>query len=115
MNHNNYSTPHNELKLESPPGDLAIWIFILAELSVFGLLFVVYAFTRRHNLELFNLYQLQRNKVRILDQQQNGKILPRLKALRRITQDFRLATVIAAEREVAKTVVDLRVKRNCGK
>lgn len=63
MNHNNHSTPHCELKIESPPGDLAIWIFILAELSVFGLLFVVYAFTRRHNLELFNLYQLQLDRT----------------------------------------------------
>jgi nitric oxide reductase NorE protein len=46
-----------------PPGDLAIWIFILAELSVFALLFVVYAFTRRYNLELFNLYQLQLDRT----------------------------------------------------
>ncbi len=43
---------------QSPPGDLAIWVFILAELSVFGALFVVYAFARRHNLELFDHYQL---------------------------------------------------------
>lgn len=46
-------------KADSPPGDLAIWVFILAEMSVFGVLFVVYAFTRRYNLELFNLHQLQ--------------------------------------------------------
>ncbi|MDH5786023.1 MAG: cytochrome c oxidase subunit 3 family protein [Chromatiales bacterium] len=42
-----------------PPGDVAIWIFILAELSVFALLFVVYAFTRHYNLELFDLHQQQ--------------------------------------------------------
>ena len=40
-----------------PPGDLAIWVFILAELSVFAIFFVAYAFTRMSNPELFNLYQ----------------------------------------------------------
>lgn len=40
-----------------PPGDLAIWIFILAELSVFAVFFAVYAFTRMNNVELFNEYQ----------------------------------------------------------
>lgn len=43
----------------SPPGDLAIWIFILAELLVFAVLFIVYAMARRHHIELFNHYQLQ--------------------------------------------------------
>jgi len=41
-----------------PPGDLAIWIFILAEMLVFGVLFVVYAFSRSHQVELFNASQL---------------------------------------------------------
>ena len=41
-----------------PPGDLAIWIFILAELSVFAIFFVAYAFTRMNNPALFNLYQV---------------------------------------------------------
>ncbi|MES9963773.1 MAG: cytochrome c oxidase subunit 3 family protein [Candidatus Sedimenticola sp. 20ELBAFRAG] len=40
-----------------PPGDLAIWIFILAELSVFAIFFSAYAFTRMNNVELFNQYQ----------------------------------------------------------
>ena len=40
-----------------PPGDLAIWIFILAELSVFAIFFAAYAFTRMGNPELFNTYQ----------------------------------------------------------
>ena len=40
-----------------PPGDLAIWIFILAELTVFALFFASYAFTRMGNPELFNTYQ----------------------------------------------------------
>lgn len=40
-----------------PPGDLAIWIFILAELSVFAIFFASYAFTRMGNPELFDTYQ----------------------------------------------------------
>ncbi len=40
-----------------PPGDLAIWIFILAELAVFAAFFGSYAFTRMQHVELFNLYQ----------------------------------------------------------
>ncbi len=40
-----------------PPGDLAIWIFILAELGVFAVFFAAYAFTRMNNVELFNEYQ----------------------------------------------------------
>jgi len=41
-----------------PPGDLAIWFFILAELLVFGVFFLAYAWTRRANIELFDAYQL---------------------------------------------------------
>ncbi len=40
-----------------PPGDLAIWIFILAELAVFGAFFSAYAFTRMNQVALFNEYQ----------------------------------------------------------
>lgn len=40
-----------------PPGDLAVWIFILAELLVFALFFSAYAFTRMNHVELFNQYQ----------------------------------------------------------
>jgi len=40
------------------PGDFAIWIFILAELLVFGILFVAFAFARRYHLEMFNAGQL---------------------------------------------------------
>ncbi len=39
------------------PGDFAIWIFIFAELLVFGVLFVAYAVTRSSNVEQFNHYQ----------------------------------------------------------
>ena len=42
-----------------PPGDLAIWIFILAELLVFAAFFAAYAFTRMQHVELFNQYQQQ--------------------------------------------------------
>ena len=40
-----------------PPGDLAIWIFILAELAVFAAFFAAYAFTRMGHVELFDTYQ----------------------------------------------------------
>lgn len=39
------------------PGDFAIWIFIFAELLVFGIFFLAYAFARANNVELFNEYQ----------------------------------------------------------
>ncbi len=41
-----------------PPGDLAIWVFILAELAVFLVLFAAYAFARLKHLALFNEMQL---------------------------------------------------------
>lgn len=40
-----------------PPGDLAIWIFILAELGVFALFFTAYAFARSYNVALFDEFQ----------------------------------------------------------
>ncbi|HFD32246.1 MAG TPA: cytochrome c oxidase subunit 3 family protein [Gammaproteobacteria bacterium] len=46
-----------------PPGDFAIWIFIYAELLVFGIFFLAYAFTRSHNVELFNESQLHLNRI----------------------------------------------------
>lgn len=50
-----------------PPGDLAIWVFILAELLVFALFFASYAFTRLDNVDLFTAYQatLDRNAALI--------------------------------------------------
>jgi len=42
---------------EYPPGDLAIWFFILAELLAFAVFFSAYAFARAHNVELFNEMQ----------------------------------------------------------
>ena len=40
-----------------PPGDLAIWIFILAELLVFAVFFAAYAFARAGDVALFDEYQ----------------------------------------------------------
>ncbi len=45
-----------------PPGDLAIWFFIFAELLAFGVFFLSYAFARANNIELFNESQLQLNR-----------------------------------------------------
>lgn len=44
------------------PGDFAIWIFIFAELVVFGVLFSAYAFTRAAHVQLFNASQLTLNR-----------------------------------------------------
>ncbi|MGB3918225.1 cytochrome c oxidase subunit 3 family protein [Thiothrix litoralis] len=44
-------------RLAPLPGDLAMWIFILAELLVFAVFFASYAFARSGNVELFNHYQ----------------------------------------------------------
>ncbi|MDD5240495.1 MAG: cytochrome c oxidase subunit 3 family protein [Sulfuricella sp.] len=46
----------------SPPGDLAIWFFIFAELLAFGIFFGSYAFSRAHHVELFNQSQLLLNR-----------------------------------------------------
>ena len=43
---------------EDLPGDFAIWIFILAEMLVFGVMFIVYAFARSNQLDVFNASQL---------------------------------------------------------
>lgn len=53
--------------LRYPPGDLALWIFILAELSVFAIFFAAYAFTRMQHVALFDQYQatLDRNSALI--------------------------------------------------
>lgn len=53
------NTQHHGYALRHyPPGDLAIWVFILAELAAFFALFVAYAFTRLRHLDLFNEMQL---------------------------------------------------------
>lgn len=44
-------------RLAPLPGDFAIWVFIFAELLVFAVFFLAYAFTRSGNVEMFNHYQ----------------------------------------------------------
>lgn len=46
-----------------PPGDLAVWFFIFAELLAFGVLFLAYAFSRSVNLELFEAGQQTLNRA----------------------------------------------------
>ena len=46
-----------QLERRYPPGDLAIWIFILAELTVFAIFFAAYSFARLGDPALFDLYQ----------------------------------------------------------
>ena len=57
------STLPNPAQEKRLPGDLAIWFFILAEMLAFAVFFASYAFSRAHNVEMFNLYQhtLDRN------------------------------------------------------
>ncbi len=45
------------------PGDFAIWIFIFAELVVFGVLFATFAFARSAHVGLFNTSQLTLNRA----------------------------------------------------
>lgn len=45
------------------PGDFAIWIFIFAELLVFGVLFAAYAFARSAHVDLFNTSQQTLNRA----------------------------------------------------
>jgi len=45
------------------PGDLAMWFFIFAELLVFGIFFLAYAFARSGNVDLFNASQMQLDRV----------------------------------------------------
>ena len=40
-----------------------MWFFILAELLVFGVFFLAYAFARTHNVELFNTSQLELDRL----------------------------------------------------
>ena len=71
-----------------PPGDLAIWIFILAELLVFALFFAAYAFTRMNNVELFNEHQLHLDRRAAL-----------LNTLALITSSYFVVRAVAAIRE----------------
>ena len=69
----------------TPPGDLAIWFFIFAELLAFGVFFGAYAFARAKNVELFNQSQLLLNR-------ESGAI----NALVLITSSFFVVRAVAA-------------------
>ena len=60
------SAPHaltpTDQDLRYPPGDLAIWVFILAELLVFATFFASYAFARLQQPALFDHYQASLNR-----------------------------------------------------
>lgn len=72
----------------TPPGDLAIWFFILAELLVFAVFFASYAFTRAGHVELFNNYQLSLNRNLAL-----------INTLALITSSYFVVRAVAAMRE----------------
>jgi nitric oxide reductase NorE protein len=71
-----------------PPGDLAIWIFICAELLVFAVFFASYAFTRAAHVELFNEWQRTLNRDYAL-----------VNTLALITSSYFVVRAIAAVRE----------------
>ena len=75
-------------KRRYPPGDLALWIFILAELLVFGIFFATYAFARIDNIELFNQYQATLDKDAAL-----------INTLALITSSYCVVGAVAAIRE----------------
>ena len=45
------------VQIRQLPGDFAVWLFILAELSVFALLFILFAITRARYPEMFSTGQ----------------------------------------------------------
>ncbi len=93
MEHTNHMTQaadtlHLEKSDRYPPGDLAIWIFILAELLVFAVFFAAYAFTRMNNVELFNEYQLHLDREAAL-----------INTLALITSSYFVVRAVAAIRD----------------
>lgn len=56
-------TPADVGRRSNPPGDFAIWIFIFAELLVFGIFFLAYAFARSSNVVLFDESQLALDRM----------------------------------------------------
>ncbi len=67
MDYDNRAMPHIAIgqptEHSHPPGDLAIWFFMLAELLAFAVFFSAYAFARANQVELFDTMQrnLDRN------------------------------------------------------
>ena len=56
------SAPEEDSPSKHLPGDIAIWIFIFAEMLAFAAFFSAYAFARASDPELFNLYQQTLNR-----------------------------------------------------
>jgi len=81
-------TPPQTESHDYPPGDFAMWIFIYAELLVFGIFFLGYAFARSQNVELFNESQLHLNRT-------SGAI----NTLLLITSSYFVVRAVAAIRE----------------
>ncbi len=76
------------LRQKTPSGDLAIWIFIIAELVVFAIFFAAYAFTRANHVEMFNDSQLTLDRNLAL-----------LNTLSLITSSYFAVRAVAAMRE----------------
>jgi nitric oxide reductase NorE protein len=80
-------TKNDEIR-KTPPGDFAIWIFIMAELLVFAVFFSVYAFTRASHVEMFNAAQLTLDRNLAL-----------INTLTLITSSYFVVRAVAAMRE----------------
>lgn len=74
------------------PGDFAIWVFIFAELAVFGIFFAAYALVRARHVELFNASQAT------LDRGAGA-----INTLALITSSYCVARAVAAIREGAQS------------
>jgi len=83
-----FATIETTAPTKYPPGDLAIWVFILAELLVFGIFFAAYAFTRMNNVELFNEFQLHLDRQAAL-----------INTLALITSSYFVVRAVAAIKE----------------
>ncbi|GAA6203487.1 MULTISPECIES: cytochrome c oxidase subunit 3 family protein [Thalassotalea] len=60
MNNTQALTMHEDKKL---PGDLAMWFFILAELTVFAIFFISFAVTEQLNSDMFNQGKAQLHPI----------------------------------------------------
>ncbi|MGB1198329.1 MAG: cytochrome c oxidase subunit 3 family protein [Thalassotalea sp.] len=60
-NHTSFNINNNEVAADDKklPGDLAMWFFILAELTVFAMFFIGFAVTEQLNQELFTAGKAQ--------------------------------------------------------
>lgn len=61
--HSNTVVTPNSLIKERLPGDLAMWFFILAELTVFALFFIGFAISEQQNLVMFEQGKSQLHQI----------------------------------------------------